>query len=337
MDTWVDSLHSRADIIHDQIAAALMAQQSTGVDVSGLLKNYRELLREIYSEGLPLADLHDRSDIIMHAEGPAAQHHASSSSMVAWLCSEAQKRFSELGVASLHLIGEEAKRVQNNLKVLLNGVAPGSLYLGFSVDTADNLAKVVDLLMPEKEEALTTVRRALGLLTWVPEFVGNESVSREFAERVEDPVLRDAALMAAYHLAPTGHRGIHTLELSAPRQDSKTSTLTNRERVVIRESALRRPILTKTKHGTFIGELREIDLDTQRFQLRNVPGVGTLRCTLGGLSAETARRHIGLGVKVTGLYEADQNDRPRLMDVELIEPYQVQQSFEPGDREEPSA
>ena len=328
MDNWVDSLHDRAGIVHDQIAAALMAQQRTGVDVSGLLKTYRQLLREIYSESLPLADLHDRSDIIMRAEGPAAQHHASSSSMVAWLCSEAQKRFSELGVASLHLVGETAKQVQNNLRVLLNGVAPGSLYLGFSVDTTDESTRALDFLLPEKENALGLIRGALGLLPLIPEFVGNESVSAEFAERVEDPVLRDAALMAAYHLAPTGQRGIHTLELNAPRQDSKTSALTNRERVVIRESALRRPILKQTKHGSFIGQLREIDLDTQRFQLRNVPGIGTLRCTLGGLSAETARRFIGSGVKVTGPYEADHNDKPRLMNVEFIEPYQVQQSFE---------
>lgn len=328
MDTWVNSLHSRAKILHEQIALAMEAQRVHGTDMAGMIQTYQSKLAEVYGDNLPLAQLMDNSDLILHAEGPAARHHAAGSGAVAWLCSEAEKRIRQLGVVALKVTGESIQAVEKDLRILLNGLAPGSLYLGFSIDSAQRMAgNQAALDLNDWMPALDTVRDAVRALPSVPQFIGDEAVSGDFSETIEDPGLRDATLMAAYHLSPTGKRGIHTVEISAPRSGNSLGSFTNRERVVLRESAVRVPLMRRTIQGVFVGELREIDLDARRFHLRNIPTVGSLRCVLGDLNAETARSLIGHGVKVTGDYEADVEGRPRLMRVESVEPYQIQASL----------
>jgi hypothetical protein len=329
----VTHLHARAAMIHGQIAEAISIQRKRGVDLSGLVRTYQSLLASLYEDDLPLASLADRSDVIFHAEGPSARHHAAASATVAWLCEEAERRLRQLSAAALNWTGFAGEAAQKDLAVLMNGVAPGSLYIGFSLDSEARLALggVDDesIVPGGFEGILARARAAMVSLTTVPGFVGAESVSADIGEAIEDPQLRDATLMAAYHLSPTGKRGIHSLEISVPRSSKPAGIFTNRERVVLRETAVRHPILRREKSGTFVGELREIDLDARRFQLRNVPTLGTLRCVLAQLTPDVARRHIGNGVKVTGVYEEGPSGRPGLMRVEKIEPYQQQQKL-PG-------
>lgn len=324
MATWVDNVHSRAAVLHDQIAVALQVQRSQGVDMGGFVASCRKLLDELYTDSMPLAGLMDRSDLLFHAEGPGARHHAAFSNAVAWLCEEVARRIRQLAISSLGLSGKAADAAEQDLRVLLNGMAPGSLWAGFSVDSAQRMAGPAQLDLRDAAPAIETMRAVVRTLPMVPRFIGDEKVSEEITEAIVDPQVRDATLMAAYHLAPTGRRGIHTLEISAPGSLDPQSTLSSRERTVLRETAVRRPMLKATKSGTFVGQLREVDLDARRFQLRGVPEIGSLRCVLDDLSVEFARKHIGLGVKVSGSYEADAEGRPRLMRVEAIEPHQEQ-------------
>lgn len=328
MASWVDNVHNRAAVLHDQISIAMQVQHSEGVDMSPFIAMYRSKLNELYSESMPLAGLMDRSDLLFHAEGPAARHHAAFSHAVAWLCDEVERRVRQLAMASLGLFGKAADDAEHDLRILLNGMAPGSLWAGFSVDSAQRMANSRPLDLEDDSPALTTVRLAVRSLPLVPQFIGEERISEEINEAIADPQVRDATLMAAYHLAPTGRRGIHTLEISAPRSSDPQTSLTNRERVVLRETAVMRPMLKTTKYGTFLGQLREVDLDARRFQLRGIPEIGTLRCVLDELSVEIARKHIGMGAKVTGTYEQDSDGRPRLMRVERIEPFQIQRSLD---------
>jgi hypothetical protein len=342
MDAWVDNVHKRAAVLHDQIAVALQVQRDQGTDMSGFIAMQRKLLDELYQDSMPLAGLMDKSDILFHAEGPGAQHHAAFSNAVAWLCEEVERRLRQLAVASLGLVGHAADAAEHDLRVLLNGMAPGSLWAGFSVDSAQRMASFstregavavpAAQQLPElsvaMSDALASVRAAVRSLPNVPQFIGDERVSEEINDAFTDPLLRDATLIAAFHLAPTGRRGIHTLEMSAPRSSDPQSSLTNRERTVLRETTVRQPMLRATKSGTFVGQLREVDLDARRFQLRGVPNVGTLRCVLDAMNVDIARKHIGQGAKVTGSYEADKEGRPRLMRVDTIEPFQIQKELE---------
>lgn len=324
MDSWVDNLHASAATLHDQIAAALQVQREQGVNLSSLIASYRKLLDEMYTDSMPLASLMDKSDLLFHAEGPGAQHHAAFSSAVAWLCEEVERRIRQLASASIGA-GAAGEAAEGDLRVLLNGVAPGSLWAGFSVDSAQRMAATSSDLNPEGvTEVLNSIRGVVRGLPLVQRFIGDEKVSEEINDAIEDPQIRDASLMATFHLSPTGRRGIHTLEISAPRSNERVAMLTNRERTVLRETAVRQPMLRRTARGTFVGQLREVDLDARRFQLRGVPGIGTLRCVLNTLDDDIARRHIGMGAKVTGNYETDKDGRPRLMQVEEIVPFQIQ-------------
>lgn len=329
MDTWVGNVHGRAGVLHQQIALAIRAQHDQGVDMRSFIALYEQKLAELYTDSLPLASMMDTSDLLFHAEGPGAQHHAAFTNAVAWLCEEVERRVKQLAIASLGVIGQSAtEAAEQDLRVLLNGMAPGSLWAGFSVDSAQRMALSEPLALEEAAPALESVRRAVRTLPIVPQFIGNERVSDEIQDAIADPQLRDASLTAAFHLAPTGRRGIHTLEISAPRSSAPQATLTNRERTVLRETAMRQPLIKATKTGTFEGQLREVDLDANRFQLRGVPGVGTLRCVLSGMTPDLVRRHLGHGARVTGVYEADADGRPRLMRVETLEPFQIQRDLE---------
>lgn len=328
MATWVSNVHSRAGVLQEQIALALRAQRDQGVDMSQFIASYQALLAELYSESMPLAGLMDTSDLLFHAEGPGAQHHAAFSHAVAWLCEEVERRVKQLATASLKLVGHAADSAEHDLRVLLNGMAPGSLWAGFSVDSAQRMASNRELPLVDVAPALETVRAAVRTLPIVPRFIGDERVSDELMEAIPDPQVRDSTLMAAFHLSPTGRRGIHTLEISAPRSNEPQASLTNRERTVLRETAVKQPMMRRSVAGSFVGQLREVDLDTRRFQLRGVPNVGTLRCVLEGLNLDVARRHLGQGARVTGSYETDAEGRPRMMRVESIEPFQIQLEIE---------
>jgi hypothetical protein len=326
----VAHLHQRAAILHEQIAQAHSIAKRSTVDMSGVIATYQSLLATLYGDELPLAQLSDNSDVIFHAEGPGARHHAALSSLVAWLCDEAERRLRQLTVAALRLSGSAGEAASRDLQVLMNGVAPGSLYIGFSLGSAardqaqDDKEHDPPVQLFDSEDVLGRARIAIGNLMLVPRFVREAELDAGIVEAINDPEQRDAALVAAYHLSPTGKRGVHTIEISAPRQAEPAASFTNRERVVLRDRAVRRPLLRTPKQGTFVGELREVDLDAYRFQLRGIDAIGSLRCALDGLTAELARKHIGKSVRVTGAYEVRADGRPSLMKVDEIVPYQSQ-------------
>jgi hypothetical protein len=328
MATWIEQVHQQGLVLLDQIVLLRSAPGIAQSDRAALIARNQERLASLYSTQLPLASVMDRSDLVFHAEGPSAKEFASVSGSVAWLCAEAERRLRQLGLSALGLTGEAAEAAEADIRILLNGLAPGSLYLGFSVASArmESTPGGEDLLGSLDSDSLIAVRSAIKELPEIPRFVGDQTIEADVVEAFEDPGVRDALLMAAFHLAPTGKRGIHTIQISSPGSRSPSSALTNRERVVLRETAVRRPLMRKTKEGSFVGEFREVDLDTKRFQLRNVGGdISTLRCAMAHLSADLARSYIGRGVRVEGLYEEDRHGRPRLLEVQSISLFHNQQ------------
>lgn len=150
----------------------------------------------------------------------------------------------------------------------------------------------------------------------IPDFIEDEDLNEGIAEFLPDPAMRDASLEALFRLSPTGKAGIHTLDISSP--DAGEGELTTRERIVLRE-ALKKPISMQRRNGRFVGEVREVDLDSGRFHLKNISGLGTLRCVMPGFSQEMGQKILGNRVSVTGDYECDRSGKPRLMFAEGIE------------------
>lgn len=313
-------IHRKAHLVHSQIESAQKILTETGqADPSIVLSDnspYFRLLERLYEEEYPLARLIGSSDLIVHAEGPAAEERLPQLSIVSWLFGGIDKQIRMLAKSVLDLSLDDEKGALKALDIRLTGMAPGSIYAGFAI----NRLRPTPLLGTEEEEAaIQSVRDVVTSLALVPEYVMANTVSEALAMVMPDPALRDTALLAAYNLAPTGKNGIHTIEFTSPARDTKPASLDMNDRVVLRETIVKRPMLSKKqKAGSFIGQLRGLDLDKTRVDLRNVEGIGTLRCVLP-LTIDKARMILGKTVRVTGKYEEGLNGKPRLMQVEQID------------------
>jgi hypothetical protein len=315
MTTWVEQLHAKASIVHDQIMAAKEMQKLSGVDTSGVATTYWQLLEKLYAEDLPFAHLLDTSDILLHAEGPAASDVLPTLHAVNWLCQTAEKQLKLLAKATFDLSDVDANRLANKIDLRLTGLAPGSVYAGFRLQAPESSG----LIDGEAEPIFILIKDTITRLPEIPGFIGDETINASIREAIPDSAIRDAMLNAAMHLAPTGKIGIHTVELSSPLTHRPRAELSQRERIVIRE-ALKRPKLASPKTGSFVGQIREIDLDAKRFHLRGVKDCGTLRCIFPDHYKESDFKEIlGDITKITGSYEEDKNGKPRLLLVEKIE------------------
>lgn len=329
---WQHQTHRRAALVFDQIAQARRLAENAvrnqwpdaPDDIDAFLDGmpYMALLDKLYSEDFQISRLMDRSDLIFHAEGPAAADAMPQLKAINWLCAGVDRNLRRLAEAVLQMHSDVAAKLAGAIDLRLTGMAPGSLYLGFSV--VPPTETLPGMAAGEEEPAFVMVRDAIRGLPTVPRFIRNEDIDNDILEAIPDPALRDASLTASYHLAPTGRMGIDTIEIGRP--DSKSAVLSQRERGVLRDIAMKRPLMRNRHHGVFVGELREVDLDANRFHLRNIPDIGNLRCAMV-LNVDHIRPLIGGGIRVEGVYETDGHDRPRLMEVHKIEPYQMQQSL----------
>ncbi|MDQ2139560.1 hypothetical protein RBI14_15450 [Alcaligenaceae bacterium B3P038] len=308
-------------IVHEEARAWLsQAQAAWGIIQSqGLMSEeefwgddnpYLSKVSRLYEEDFQLAKLTDESDLLLHAEGPGAMHENPSLGTVNWLSVRMEKRLRALVQAISPLAHQEARAAARAMDLRFNGIAPGSLYMGFSIG---QLRSSLFGMEEADADALQAIRAALQSIPIVPQFVGENEVSDGLFEALPDPALRDAAMVAAYEISPTGHKGIHTLEISAPRTGTSVGVLGQRERVVLKE-ATTNPMMKARREGAFTGEVREVDLDSRRFQLRGVDGVGTLRC-VSKFDEQLAKSVLGKTVTVEGQYDSDASGRPRLMTV----------------------
>lgn len=273
-------------------------------------------IMRLIDESLPLARLLDASDLLFHAEGPGATHDLPWLSALTWLTGTVEHNLRRLCAAALDLLGADGKPLARKLDLRLTGVAPGSLWIGTRLQPPPaDMLPVDDQMVPRLVDAMARLPALIG-------FIDDEGLLPGIAEAVPDPALRDAALFALLGLAPTGNRGIHTLEISSSTYGS--ASLSQRERVVLR-NVLRQPMSDTPCHGTFVGEVRAADLDKTRFHLRTADS--TLRCVIPDLCAEQARVMLGRHVQVTGRYESDRDGRPRLLLVERIETLPEPQSL----------
>lgn len=305
MGTWVEQVHKRASFINDQILAARQTQITSGVELYGIIEQLQKKLQDLYEEEMPLAKIYDKSDLVFHAEGPSAATDTPGLHAFNWLCRTAEKHIRLLARSIFEVSDIDARLLARKLDLRFSGFAPGSIYAGFSLSEIPSA-----MASNEPELVYTTLRDAIRQLPAIPEFIEDESLNLEITELMPDPALRDASLEAVLGLSPTGRAGIHTVDISSP--SARNAALTTRERVVLRE-VLQKPISTSKKFGRFVGEVREIDLDSGRFHLRNIEGIGTVRCVMPDVSREVGQKLLGSAVIVEGEYETDKNGKPRLM------------------------
>lgn len=319
MDESINKIEMRARALQEQIFAwqSLMFSESGSSALStgnlspqAVLAPLYDRLRRLYVEDLPIAKLRQSSDLIIHAEGVATAGNAPQLRAVNWLGRTIRTQFTKLAAAALPVSDSIALNIAKQAEWEITGLVPGSIYMGFA------LARPLSPSGFELSDkhAFDLIVNAARSISIVPQFIKNDSVNDELTEAITDPALRDAAMMAALQLSPTKTSSFDSVEIYAP--GGANGTLHHRERVTLRH-ALISPMMRKKQEGEFIGELNEIDLDSNRFQLRNISNVGTLRC-IKDFTRDHAKIWLGQKVKVIGIYDTDANGRPRLMRVREI-------------------
>lgn len=313
MVTWVEQVHKRASFFQDQIAA-LSSANSAETNLSGVIDFYRSKLEEMYLEEMPLAKILDSSDLVFHADGPGAAADSPSLNAFNWICTSAEIQIRGLARSIFDISELNAKRLARKLDIRFSGFAPGSICAGFYLHEIESAMGCSEI-----EHVYSTLREAVRSLPIVPDYIHEDILSPAIAERMPDPALRDASFEALFKLSPTGRRGINSVDISSPEADQ--STLTHKERSVF-QRALTRGISKKT-FGGFAGSVRQIDLDSGRFQLRDVSSIGTIRCVIPNVTKEIGQEILGNQVYVEGEYETDSTGRPRLIFVSRLKPIEA--------------
>jgi hypothetical protein len=311
--SWTDHANDTLRMFLENIIAEGRLVERFGLETSAsdIITSSTDALHDVIHRGLPMARLMDESDLILHAEGPAVRGDSPTLSAFSWMAGTAQASLRDLSRSIFDLLDRDARRLSKNLDLRVTGTAPGSLYMGFAIGSPGP-----DLLANDPDHVIKHIRDAVHTLPQLALAIGDEEISPEAAEIVPDAAERDSSFAALLRLSPTGKRGIHTVDLSAP--GFTRGSLSQRERVVLHD-ALRAPTLANKRYGVFAGEIRQIDLDTRRMHLRNVQGVGSLRCALPLLEPHQAKLLIGEQVRAEGEYEVDRNGRPRLLLVHQID------------------
>ena len=207
---WASVLKRRAQLVHQQIAAMQRLVSESGGNEEMLAKScasYYRLLDEIYEKDMPVAKALDRSDLLLHLDGEGLQTENPRLSLVTGIMGDVRKQVGAM-IKTLVSSFNEAVELPREFELGLSSFARGSLYLGFSLPEPNPGYVVLagDPLFAASRQALTT----LGAVTeHINEPNAFELIRHEFA----DPKLRDAALSAVGQLAPSGRRGVSSLEI----------------------------------------------------------------------------------------------------------------------------
>ena len=320
MDNAIDLIAWREKAIQQQITewhklilseagSAALLEAKTNHET--LLHPLFEKLRDLYTIELPIVKLREESDVVLHAEGKDIGGENPQLRAVNLLGQKVRTQFGKLAVAVMPSGDDQAIAASKEAQWEITGLVPGSIYMGFALQRsysaggfAQSGEKISDLIV-----------NAAKSVSEVPQFIGDHGVNEGLTEVITDPALRDAAMMAAMDFAPTKSSSFDSVEILVP--GGSSGVLHTRQRNTLRQ-ALIKPMMRKKQNGAFLGELNQIDLDAGRFQLRNVPGIGTIRCVME-LTPDSARNWLGNKVVVSGIYDTDVAGRPRLMRATNIE------------------
>jgi hypothetical protein len=309
MNSWKEQIENQTRLLIREIV--VLEERLDPDGSSSSIDALYETLVRIYSQDLPLADLRDRSDLLFRFKGEAFEDRPRLQ-LITSIFENVTSRVTDLTKV---ILGEwaEGRVSPSSLDLSLSGMARGSLVFGLN---AEFEGRGGSPLLKDSDTLFVSTRGALNAIDLVAHIVEDNEDTVELAEvseRIVDPRVRDAALLAVQRLAPSGRRGIDALSISG--QENKPANLTAEHRRAIRESLVR-PVI----HGEELqlsGFVREIDLDANRFDLRGIDDeqIRDVRCAYRHLPNIRARDLLGSYVRVHGLVERTADGIPRLLSV----------------------
>jgi hypothetical protein len=299
--SWASSTRDRFREVENGLLSLATWAKTANInqdDTELLLAPYREMMETIYERDMPLSRLVDNSDLLLHVSGPSASGPSPRVSVLASLLTITRDEVTRLAKS---LGSVTTLRVPSSLDMTFAGVASGSLFVGFTADSTGE----GDLTL----EAIKTIADVSCLVSENP-------TAQQIALRVEDPATRDAALAAVRHLSPSGRRGISGIDLLGRKVLRQTSLTTDTRRVARGLMAQR---VSESSPVSFVGTVREVDLDASRFDIRNVDGYSeNIRCA-HELGEDEVKAIVDKRVRVTGTPEYGARKTVRLLWVAEVE------------------
>lgn len=290
-----------------------------GIDDMSALEGLYASVENLLSHDYQIAQTRDNSDLVIRVEGIAFDK-APRIQLVTSIFDNVSSQVTDLTKAILGL-GADGHVSPSSVDLGLSGMARGSLLFGLKAELPDPthhrgmLLGELDTLFQSTKSALTIIDDVAHTVYQDREHVSLEAVS----EVVEDPRVRDAALVAVQRMSPSGRRGIDSVSVSSLKNRDKPAELTSENRKSIRDSLVR-PVI-KGEELELVGSVREIDLDSRRFDLRGIADekLRDIRCAYRQVENVNPRALLGSLVKARGLIERSQDGSPRLMSVTALE------------------
>lgn len=307
---WADHQRAVARKLEDAIVDIRLRVAAEGYDVdraeaisASLTRNIRAKIERLFEEDWPLARLMDGSDFTVKAEGDAAKPGHYRAATVSSLIDNARTQTKRIASA-LAALGEHDDGAPVELAV--SGFAPGSIIVGFVLESIDDQIEMPMTRTIEKE--------VLNVLSNAKRVVDHDELGGVFA----DAFVRDVAMQAIAGTAPKPRSKLDRVSVRVG--DTEPVELTQADRVRV-SARMNDPKKKPIKRSTFEGVVRELDLDAGRFHVRQTGSeVGEVRCLLspdGPARATTAL--LNSKVRVSGPVEIAARGRRALMWVDAID------------------
>jgi hypothetical protein len=316
-DAWTASVEEKTKLVVAQLGELQRWVDEAGGDADlfeAMSAPYRETLRSLYEEDFPVARVMDRSDLFVHVRGPAVDVDAPKVSVLANLFVKYRTQVTQITRVIAKVAGG---RTPPEMDLGFAGFAPGSLYLGFRVPTPEEGGFLPGIM--ETDPLYQATREAVRALGTVSAIVSEDRPFEEVEELLPDPMVRDTVLAAVQALAPSPQSGIDEVAIGIFGQPAK-APLTPAGRRRIRDR-MRTPVSLVEETGSFVGVVREIDLDLQRFELRRLEEaeVSSIRCVYEESRSEIAITWVDQRVRITGGLERDRDGTPKLLWAEQVD------------------
>ena len=319
MTDWLAQTERKIEMITNEISFLSSKADEMNMEPSQVCEPLFKKLRDIYLYDYPLAKTRDNSDLLLHIEGKGVEFDPKLS-LVSSLFSNVRFQVRDLTKAIANISALEPL-LPKHVDLELAGIAKGSLFVGFKAPESI-FYQGKESIFGDDDPLLVATKAALKTLNVVSHEVSDTdgiTESEELSSVIDDPKIRDAGLLAVKRISPSSRSNIDVVSVTGRNDFGRPAHLTSDVRKSI-NSALKKP-MDSQEVDSFFGQIREIDLDAKRFELRGIADqeLQSIRCIYTNLENFEPKRMLDTSVRVTGTVARDKNGRPRLLSITKLE------------------
>lgn len=206
--------------------------------------------------------------------------------------------------------GGISKDVETSADLVIIGLKTGSLRVGLGLPP-ENQLNMFDL-------HTEPVRKAIDTFMEVASWASASESDSALPVSISDSPSRDYILRQVMNMAPSNKLPVETIEFSGNLVHSgEAPLLTRGARSRLRNAIAKEP---GAEYIEAVGTIREIDLDSKKFYLRERPNnEQPLHCSVSDEMLEEAKAALGDRVRLAGSAKRDKSGRVTLLKVKTLE------------------